>query len=196
MCAPSREAGGYRLPHFGLGSIGQAPGSISSVFTPEGPAARDSLHIYLTGKKVILTDFPGIAMRSAPNFFLQLAKYLLLTAGFSRCGGISPAQRLAVAAPHPKLTSPGGAGHQRWVTFVPRAGLYRLPALLATRMGVRGGFALRTKLKNQYLILSSVAKATDHSDVKCLFLKIQCCQHEYFNSIVIPNYYYYFIGEE
>jgi len=73
----------------------------------QSPAACDSLRVWLIGKKVTLTDFPGIAMRLASNFSLRLAKYLLLTAGSSGCDGRSPARQLAVAAPHPKLTSPG-----------------------------------------------------------------------------------------
>ena len=73
----------------------------------QSPAACDSLQLYLIGKKVMLIDFPGIAMRSTSNFFLRLAKFLLPTSGFSRCDGIRPAHRLTVAAPHSKLTSPG-----------------------------------------------------------------------------------------
>lgn len=42
--------------------------------------------------------------------------------------------------------------------------------------------SLRQQAENQYLILSRVSKADNRSDVKCLFLKIQCCLQEYFKS--------------
>lgn len=50
----------------------------------QSPAASDSLQIYLTGKKVMLTDFPGTAMRSASDSFLQLAKHPVADSRFEQ----------------------------------------------------------------------------------------------------------------
>lgn len=128
------------------------------------------------------TDFPGITMSSASLFSFRLAKSLLLTGGFRWCDGKEALLRGCLCPhpipPHPLLPANSS---QPWQCLCHRLGSAVCQSGWQHRCELVV-ISLRQQAENQYLISSRVSKAADHSDVKCLFLKIQCCLQEYFKS--------------